>query len=135
MPPVTRLAPRVRKPSASDWAFSTMPPRVVLERGSFRLRERDRLRGHHVRERAAEHHGAALVDASAYSSCASTMPPRGPRSVLCVVVVVMCACGPGHLAGEHLARDDPAKWAMSTMNMAPTSSAISRIFAKFILRG
>ena len=40
------------------------------------------------------------------------MPARGPRSVLCVVVVTMCACGTGE--GCTPPATSPAKCAMST---------------------
>src|SRR6476619_4528266 len=61
---------------------------------------------------------------------------RGPRSDLCVVVVVTCANGTGSSSPVNtLPATRPAKWAMSTISVAPTSSAISRIFAKFTRRG
>ena len=50
-------------------------------------------------------------------------PPRGPRSVLCVVEVTKSACGTG--SGCSFAATSPAMWAMSTMNSAPTSLQIS----------
>ena len=72
----------------------------------------------------------------AYSSVASTRPPRGPRSDLWVVVVVMWACGTGSSSPvKTLPATSPAKCAMSTIRVAPTSSAISRILAKFTRRG
>ena len=45
------------------------------------------------------------------------MPARGPRRVLWVVVVTICACGTGE--GWTPPATSPAKWAMSTMRMAP----------------
>ena len=72
----------------------------------------------------------------AYSSVASTMPPRGPRSDLWVVVVVTWACGTGSSSPVNtLPATSPAKWAMSTISVAPTSSAISRTLAKSTRRG
>ena len=59
-------------------------------------------------------------------------PPRGPRRVLCVVVVTMCACGTGD--GWMPAATRPAKCAMSTTKIAPTSSATLRSAAKSITR-
>ena len=47
------------------------------------------------------------------SSLVRIMPPRGPRSVLCVVVVTTWACGNGEGCAPPATR--PAKWAMSTM--------------------
>ena len=64
------------------------------------------------------------------------MPPRGPRSDLWVVVVVMWANGTGSSSPvKTLPATRPAKCAMSTIRVAPTSSAISRILAKFTRRG
>ena len=80
-----------------------------------------------------EHHRAALVDGVGVFGLASTMPPRGPRSDLCVVVVVTWACGTGSSSPVNtLPATRPAKCAMSTISVAPTSSAISRIVAKLI---
>ncbi len=65
-----------------------------------------------------------------------TMPPRGPRSDLWVVVVTIWACGTGSKSPVRtLPATRPAKWAMSTMSVAPTSSAISRMIRKFTRRG
>ena len=61
---------------------------------------------------------------SAHSSLQRTKPPRGPRSVLCVVVVTKSASGTG--SGCSFAATRPAMWAMSTMSSAPTSLQISR---------
>ena len=64
------------------------------------------------------------------------MPPRGPRRDLWVVVVTMCACGTGSKSPvKTLPATRPAKCAMSTMKVAPTSSAISRMMRKFTFRG
>jgi hypothetical protein len=59
-------------------------------------------------------------------------PPRGPRSVLCVVVVTTSACGTGE--GYAPAATNPAKCAMSTMKIAPISRAISANAAKSTTR-
>ena len=53
-----------------------------------------------------------------------SMPPRGPRSVLCVVVETTWAWGSGSFSRSAAMR--PAVWAMSTQRIAPTSSAIAR---------
>ena len=80
--------------------------------------------------------GQPRSTSAANSSWASTIPPRGPRSDLWVVVVVMWACGTGSSSPvKTLPATSPAKWAMSTISVAPTSSAISRILAKFTRRG
>ena len=49
------------------------------------------------------------------------MPPRGPRSVLWVVVVTKSACGTGLGCTPPATR--PAMWAMSTISGAPTRLA------------
>ena len=54
-------------------------------------------------------------------------PPRGPRRVLCVVVVTMSEWGTGLGMAPPATR--PATWAMSVTTFAPTSSAIWRISA------
>ena len=58
------------------------------------------------------------------SSLVRIMPPRGPRKVLCVVVVATSAKPSG--LGCNPAATSPAKWAMSTKRYAPTSSATER---------
>ena len=61
------------------------------------------------------------------------MPPRGPRSTLCVVKQTTSAYGTGR--GIALPATSPMKWAASTMSLAPTSSAMLRNAAKSISRG
>ena len=69
---------------------------VVRERRLRRLGERHGLGGHDVGEWAAQHQRTAAVDEARRARVSqSTSPPRGPRNVLCVVVVTMCACGTG----------------------------------------
>ena len=65
-----------------------------------------------------------LFTALANGSFDSTSPPRGPRSVLWVVVVTSSASGTGE--GWRPAATSPAMCAMSTSSTAPTPSAISR---------
>ena len=80
--------------------------------------------------------GQPRSTASANSGWASTNPPRGPRSDLWLVLVTTWACGTGSKSPvSTLPATRPAKCAMSTTNVAPTSSAISRIVAKFTRRG
>ena len=69
----------------------------------------------------------------AYCSRHSTMPPRGPRSVLCVVVVTKSACGTGLGCTPPATR--PAMCAMSTISGAPTRLATAPMRAKSITRG
>ena len=62
-----------------------------------------------------------------------SIPPRGPRSVLWVVVVTRSACGNG--LGWTSAATSPAMCAMSMNRIAPTSAAISAIRSKSHSRG
>jgi hypothetical protein len=52
------------------------------------------------------------------------IPPRGQRSVLCVVVVTISQYGIGLTITPAATR--PAIWAISAISIAPTSSAIAR---------
>ena len=73
--------------------------------------------------------GKTLRSIAAANSCRHRIiPARGPRSVLCVVVVTTCACGTGE--GCTPPATSPAKCAISTIRYAPTLSAICRIRAK-----
>src|SRR5208337_5695963 len=65
----------------------------------------------------------ALSIACAYSLLHMIAPPRGPRRVLWVVVVVKLAT-PTEVGWTPVAQS-PAMWAMSAMQYAPTPSAIS----------
>ncbi len=67
------------------------------------------------------------------SALARMAPPRGPRSVLCVVSVTMSATPTGLGWAPPAIR--PAMWAASNMNSAPTSSAIARNGAGSMVRG
>src|SRR5438093_13668217 len=69
--------------------------RVVAETWLARLPKRDRFRGEDVRQRSTRTIGQPLSTASANSDVQRISPPRGPRSVLCVVVVTTCANGTG----------------------------------------
>ena len=75
----------------------------------------------------------ALLIALICSLVQTIRPPRGPRSVLCVVMVATSACGTG--LGCTLAATRPAMCAMSTMKRAPTSAAIAASPSKSIRRG
>ena len=72
---------------------------------------------------------------SSFWCCAwqSTRPPRGPRSVLWVVVVTKSECGTG--LGCSPAATRPAMWAMSVITSAPTSLATAAMRAKSMTRG
>src|SRR5205823_3821657 len=58
--------------------------------------------------------------------------PRGPHSVLCVVVVTKWQWGMGD--GWSPAATSPAMWAMSAISSAPAWSAMARKRAKSITR-
>ena len=110
MPPVTSRAPRRERPSASATGVVGHGPGVGLERRLAGLGERDRLGGHHVAERATEHHRAAAVDRvgelrlaqhHAAARAAQRLVRRRRRDV-----------GVRHgveVAGEHLAGDEPGE--------------------------
>mmetsp|Transcript_28217 Transcript_28217/g.63810 ORF Transcript_28217/g.63810 Transcript_28217/m.63810 type:complete len:202 (-) Transcript_28217:590-1195(-) len=61
------------------------------------------------------------------------IPPRGPRRLLCVVVVTTSACGKGE--GCKPVATKPLMWAMSTKRKAPTSSHMLRKAAQSMRRG
>ena len=65
--------------------------------------------------------------------CEKTSPPRGPRSVLCVVVVTRSACGNG--LGCCPAATSPAMCAMSTKSSASTSGRSAPRRSKSMIRG
>src|SRR5262249_15089632 len=65
----------------------------------------------------------ALSMAAAWAARHRIMPPRGPRSVLCVVVVTTSAMPTGDGCAPPATR--PAMCAMSATKSAPTSRAIS----------
>ncbi len=82
-------------------------PLVIAELRLERFVKADGLGRDDVHERAAldaREHGARR---SALANCSwhMTMPPRGPRRLLCVVVVTNCACGIGR--GMLAAGDEP----------------------------
>ena len=109
---------------------------VGAERRLLRLGEGDRFRGHDVAERTTKDERATLVDEVGELGLAEHDAAAGPRNDLWVVLVTTWACGIGLKSPVNtLPATRPAKWAMSTMRVAPTSSAISRMVAKLILRG
>ena len=69
----------------------------------------------------------------AQTSLQRIRPPRGPRSVLCVVDVTNSQWGTGD--GWSPAATRPAMWAMSAMTSAPTSSAMPAERSKSMMRG
>ena len=66
----------------------------------------------------------------AWAALQRTRPPRGPRSVLCVVVVTKSAWGMGEGWSPQTTR--PAMCAMSAKRSAPEARAISPMRAKSI---
>ena len=98
-----------------------------------RLSQGHRQRGRVVHVRAAlqpREHGP--VDRLGVFGPARIMPPRGPRSVLWVVVVTTSAWGTGDGAPPAI---KPAMWAMSAENRAPTSRAMEPMVSKSQMRG
>ena len=77
--------------------------------------------------------GKPALMSAGRSARLKTRPPRGPRSVLCVVVVTMSAWPNG--VGWSPAATRPAMWAMSTMSRAPTDRAIRPMRSKSMMRG
>jgi hypothetical protein len=67
------------------------------------------------------------------SSLVSTMPPRGPRSVLCVVVVTTWACGNG--IGMRRRRRRAGEMRHVDHEIGADLSAILRKRAKSMKRG
>ena len=74
----------------------------------------------------------SLSSSLANAALHSTMPPRGPRSVLCVVVETMSACGTG--LGCTPAATRPAMWAMSTKKSASTALATLAMRSNSMMR-
>ena len=136
VPPVTSFAPRRSKPSARILALSATAcayTRNSWVRASASATAFDAITWPSGPPSTS---GQPRSTESAYSLVASTSPPRGPRNDLWVVVVTRWACGTGSSSPvKTFPATRPAKWAMSTSRVAPTSSAISRIFAKLIRRG
>jgi hypothetical protein len=87
---------------------------------------------HDVLERAALGPGNTDLSTPWRTGMERMSPARGPRSVLCVVLVTIGACGTGD--GYTPPATSPAKCAMSTRKMAPTSSAIERNASKSMIR-
>ena len=109
-------------------------PRVLGELRLQRLAQRHRLGRDDVHQRPALLPGKdAAVDGCRQFLTAQNHAERGPRRVLCVVVVTTCACGTGE--GCTPPATSPAKCAMSIISDAPTLSAIARIRTKSNCRG
>ena len=75
----------------------------------------------------------ALSIAVACSAVVMIMAPRGPRRVLCVVVVITSAWPTGDGCAPPAIR--PAMWAMSATRTAPTSRAMAAKPGKSMVRG
>ena len=136
VPPVTSPASRLTNPSARACALSATAWAYWRNAGWRASASATALAAITCDSGPPSTIGQPLSTAGAYSSVASTRPPRGPRSDLCVVVVTTWACGTGSSSPVNtLPATSPAKCAMSTMKVAPTSSAISRILAKLTRRG
>ena len=119
-----------RAPGRSRWSAAG-PPGMARLQGQL---EGHRLGGDDVHQRSAldarEHR---LVDCRPEVRAGERMPPRGPRSVLWVVVVTRSACGNG--LGCSPAATSPAMCAMSTNRTASTPWAIAAMRSKSMMRG
>ena len=125
-----RRAPRRAPARSRRPARST--PRTTARSASLEARPPSR-RSRAPAARPACRGTSPCPRAFACSALQRIIPPRGPRSVLCVVVVTTSACGTGD--GYTPVAASPAKCAMSTMKIAPTSFATSANAAKSITRG
>jgi len=87
--------------------------RVVAELGLHRFLKAHGLGRHNVDQRSPLHSREHdFVDGLREFGLGRIIPERGPRKVLCVVEVTMCACGTGE--GCTPPATSPAKCAMST---------------------
>jgi len=85
-----------------------------------------------VHQRALVCPGTTAESRLLASSCLASMkPPRGPRSVFCVVAVTTCAHGTG-VDGSH--GNQACRWAISTITLALFHQH-RRILSKSMLRG
>ena len=124
VPPETRRRPAPFSPSASTCAFSTMRRWYSLNSGCSASWKATALAAMTCSSGPPWMPGKICeLRVFAYCSRQRIMPPRGPRSVLWVVVVTISAYGTG--LGWSPAATSPAMWAMSTTRAAPTSFAIS----------
>src|SRR6516164_1529836 len=107
---------------------------VLLKSWFHRFFQAYRLRRNDVYKRASlRPRKVSLSISLANAERQSTKPPRGPRSVLCVVVETMSACGTGLECTPAATR--PAICAMSTKNTASTDLAIFAMRSKSMTRG
>jgi hypothetical protein len=115
VPPETTSSPCSISVAASALALATTWRGIGLELGLQRFLEGHGLGGDDMHQRPALQAGedAELIFLAMSSSLVRIMPPRGPRSDLCVVVVVTWACGTGEGCTPPATR--PAMWAMSTI--------------------
>ena len=145
VPPDTTLAPSPATVSASTWALATVrrwSSRKVSSAASLKATALPAMTcmsgppwtpGKTVLSIAAPSEplsaGKSAGSSAGCSSCREKIrPPRGPRRVLCVVVVTMSACGKG--LGWTPAATSPAMWAISMNRMAPTLWAMSAMRSK-----
>ena len=124
VPPLTSRKPASDSRAASRAAFCTICCWYVAELGRQRFLEAHGFGRDDVHQRPALHAGeeGAIEILRELRVLQSTMPPRGPRSVLCVVVVTKSEYGTG--LGCSPAATSPAMCAMSVMTSAPASSAV-----------
>jgi len=134
VPPETSRSPSSRSPSASARAVRTTRCAYSRNSGCIASLSATALAAMQCSSGPpCENGNTARSIAFACSSRHRIMPPRGPRSVLCVVNVTTSACGTG--LGYAPPATRPMKCAASTMRIASTSSAIARNAAKSITGG
>ena len=119
MPPLTRRKPAADERRREPLRVGDDLPLVVRERRLQRFLEAHRLGRDDVHQRSALHAGEDACDRGPSRTARGTgpCPPRGPRSVLCVVVVTKSECGTG--LGCTPAATRPAMCAMSVTIGAP----------------
>ena len=134
VPPETRRKPRSPSASASAAALATIWRAYSPNSGDAASPKATALPAITCSSGPPWRPGKIALSIAAACSERDTMhPPRGPRSVLCVVKVTTSAYGTG--LGCAPPAMSPAMWAASNRKRAPTSSQISRIGAGSMIRG
>ncbi len=131
--PDTRSNPLSRRPVASACAFATMVLAYVPNDSSDASFSATAMPVVSSCGPPCNPGNTARSRATRWSPLLRIMAPRGPRSVLCVVVVITGAWGTGD--GWTPPTMSPAMCATSATRTAPTSAAISAKPAKSITRG
>ena len=134
VPPEMILSPPALRPDASAFAFSTIRRAYSLNSGcSASLKATAFAAIWCMNGPPCTRGNTALSIDFRCSSLHMIIAPRGPRSVLCVVVVTMSATGIGDWWTPPAM--SPAICAMSAISNAPVSLAIAPKRSKSISRG